>query len=100
MTDPLTSRQRAHLRSLAHRLKPVVHVGTDGLTDGVIDAVEDALRTRELIKVRVREGAPLEAEDAATDLAARVDGAHVPQVIGRTVVVYRAFPDDPEIRLP
>lgn len=100
MADSLTSKQRAHLRSLAHRLKPVVQVGTDGLTDAVVASVEDALRTRELIKVKVQEGAPLEAAEAATRLADRLEGAHIPQVIGRTVVVYRAFPEEPEIRLP
>ncbi|NIP78749.1 MAG: hypothetical protein GWM90_05915, partial [Gemmatimonadetes bacterium] len=31
----LTSRQRAHLRSLAHHLKPILHVGADGVTDAV-----------------------------------------------------------------
>ena len=96
----LTSKQRAHLRSLAHRLKPVVHVGTDGVTEAVIASVEDALKNRELLKVKVLEGAPLEARDAADALTARIDAAHVPQVIGRTVVLYRPFPEDPEIRLP
>ena len=96
----LTSKQRAHLRSLAHRLKPVVHVGNDGITEAVVTSVEEALRNRELLKVKVLEGAPLDARGAADALTGRIAEAHVPQVIGRTVVLYRPFPEDPEIRLP
>ncbi|MGY8777186.1 MAG: YhbY family RNA-binding protein, partial [Longimicrobiales bacterium] len=32
----LTSKQRAHLRKLAHHLKPIVLVGGDGVTDALI----------------------------------------------------------------
>lgn len=96
----LTSKQRAHLRSLAHRLRPVVHVGNDGISDAVVSSVEDALRTRELLKVKVLEAAPLDARAAADSLSSRLSDAHVPQVIGRTIVLYRPFPEEPEIRLP
>ena len=96
----LTSKQRAHLRSLAHRLKPVVQVGNEGITEAVVASVEDALNTRELLKVKVLDAAPVTARDAAAQLADRVEGARVPQVIGRTVVLYRPFDDEPVIRLP
>lgn len=78
----------------------MVHVGTDGITNAVVASVEDALKTRELIKIKVLEAAPVQAREAATDLATRVDDAHVAQVIGRTIVLYRPFPEEPEIRLP
>lgn len=99
MTE-LTSKQRAHLRSLAHRLRPVVQVGTDGVTEAVVASVEDALNTRELLKVKILETAPVDARQAADELSARVEGAQVPQVIGRTVVLYRPFREEPQIRLP
>ncbi|MGB1658623.1 MAG: YhbY family RNA-binding protein, partial [Longimicrobiales bacterium] len=38
--DRLTSRQRAHLRKLAHHLKPIVLVGGDGVTAAVLNSVE------------------------------------------------------------
>ena len=100
MANTLTSRQRAHLRSLAHSLKPILHVGTDGVSDAVVESVEEAFNTRELLKVKVHESAPLDVDQAAAALAARIPDAHVPQTIGRTIVLYRPFPDDPEIRLP
>jgi RNA-binding protein len=96
----LTSKQRAHLRSLANPLKPVVQVGKEGVTDSSVRSLEEALNTRELIKVKVQEAAPLPARDVAEALAARVDGAMVVATIGRTVILYRPDPDRPQIRLP
>jgi len=96
----LTSKQRAHLRSLAHHLKPVVYVGNDGVTPAVLHALEEAFHTRELLKVKVLEGAPHKARETASLLTAGIDGLHVAQTIGRTVVLYRRHPETPEIRLP
>lgn len=96
----LTSRQRAHLRSLAHHLKPVVHIGTEGVTDAVLRNVEEAFNTRELLKVKVLEGAPDDARDSADAIVAALDRVEVAQTIGRTAVLYRPFPEDPEIDLP
>lgn len=96
----LSSKQRAHLRSLAHHLKPVLQIGKEGLTDAAVRAVEEALHTRELIKVKVQEAAPLTARDAGALFSQRIPGLHHVQTIGRTVVLYRRHPDDPEIHLP
>jgi RNA-binding protein len=98
--DRLTSKQRAHLRSLAHRLKPVVHIGHEGLEPSVLASVEEAFNTRELLKVKVLENAPEGARETGTAIAAALEGVHVAQTIGRTVVLYRPHPDDPEIDLP
>ena len=98
--DPLTSKQRAHLRKLAHHLKPVVHVGAEGVTAAVIRSVEDAFNTRELLKVKLQESAPLDPRSAADEIVAGLEDVHSVQTIGRTAVLYRPHPDDPEIRLP
>jgi len=97
---PLSSKQRAHLRGLAHPLKPLVHVGKEGVTVPTLRAVRDALNTRELLKVRVLESAPASAREVAAALAAEIEDAAVVQVVGRTVTLYRPHPDAPEIRLP
>ena len=96
----LSSKQRAHLRGLAHPLKPVAHVGKEGVTDAAARSLEQALATRELVKVRVLDAAPEGVRETAEALAARMDGAHVVQTVGRTATLYRAHPDHPEIRLP
>jgi RNA-binding protein len=95
----LTSKQRAYLRSLAHSLKPILQVGKEGVTDDVVSSVAGAFQNRELLKVKVLESAPMGARAAAGELSERVSGAHVVQVIGRTVALYRRHPENPEIRL-
>ena len=100
MTPPITAKQRAYLRSLAHGLKPVVYVGTGGVTAAVVQSVEDAFNSRELLKVKVQQGAPEKARATADRLVTALEGVHVPQTIGRTIVLYRPFPEDPEIKLP
>lgn len=96
----ITSKQRAHLRSLAHHLKPLAHIGSEGLTDAALNAILEAFNTRELLKVKVLESAPESARDTADAIVSRLDGVHVAQTIGRTVVLYRRHPEKPEIRLP
>jgi RNA-binding protein len=96
----LTPKQRAHLKSLAHHLKPVLQVGKDGVTDQTVRSLEDALNTRELLKVKVLEAAPVDVREGGAALAERVSGAEVVQTIGRVAVIYRPHPERPEIRLP
>ncbi len=89
----LTSKQRAHLRSLAHSLKPVVHVGTDGVSDAVLRSVEEAFNTRELLKIRVLDSAPGGLRETADAIVEALDGVHVVQTIGKTAALYRPFPE-------
>ena len=96
----LTSKQRAHLRALAHHLKPVAHIGAEGLTEAALRGILEAFNTRELLKVKVLESAPAGARDTADAIVARLEGVHVAQTIGRTAVLYRRHPDKPEIQLP
>ncbi len=70
------------------------------MTDAAVRAVEGAFNTRELLKLKVLEAAPAPAGATGEALAARLDSAHVVQVIGRTVVLYRPHPDKPQIKLP
>ena len=99
MTE-LTSKQRAHLRSLAHPLKPIIQVGSEGVSDALLKTVNEAFNTRELLKVKVLEGAPEDTRSTADAIVAAMEDVHVAQTIGRTVVLYRPFEEDPEIRLP
>jgi RNA-binding protein len=96
----LTSKQRAHLRALAHHLEPVVRIGSDGLSEAVLRSVREAFHTRELLKVKVLESAPESARETADAIAERIEGVHIAQTIGRTAVLYRRHPEKPEIRLP
>lgn len=95
----LTGKQRRHLRALGHALRPVAQVGKEGISDGMIAAVDRALADHELVKVRIAESAGLDREDAAAQLASRTESA-VAQVLGNVVLLYRPDPEEPRIRLP
>jgi RNA-binding protein len=95
----LTGKQRRHLRGLGHDLRPIVQIGKDGIDEGVVAAVERALIDHELVKIKVGEAAQLDRHDAAEAIAHRTH-SEVAQVLGNTVLLYRARPDDPQIVLP
>jgi len=89
---PLPTKARAALRARAHALKPVLHVGKEGLTPALIHAVSDALRTRDLVKLKVLETAPEDARTFAATLAAAMEDLSVVQVMGRIVTLHRPLP--------
>jgi RNA-binding protein len=95
----LSGKQRRHLRALGHELKSIVQIGKDGIDDGVVKAVDQALADHELIKIKVAEVAKLDRHEAADELAAQTK-SEVAQVLGNTVLLYRADPEDPKIKLP
>ena len=88
----MKGKDRAELRSEAHHLDPAVHIGHLGITPAVISTLDDALRTRELVKVKLPKGGDVKPKDAAGNLAAST-ASEVVQVIGRTATFYRENPD-------
>jgi RNA-binding protein len=95
----LTGKQTRHLRSLGHHLEPVVQLGKQGLTDGAKEAVNVALATHELVKVRIGTECPDEPQAVADRLGPELK-AEVAQRLGRTVLLYRKHPKKPKIVLP
>jgi len=95
----LTGKQRRYLRGLGHELKVIVQIGKGGVDDGLVGAVEQALGDHELIKLRIYENANVDRHEAADAIASRT-GSDVAQVLGNTILLYRADPDDPKITLP
>jgi RNA-binding protein len=88
----LTSKERAALRGEAHHLNALVHVGHEGITPAIQRSLDDALRTKELVKIQFNKTADVDLKKAAGEMAAAVK-AEVVQVIGRTVTLYRLNPD-------
>jgi RNA-binding protein len=87
----MRGKDRAALRAEAHHLRPLVHVGHHGITDTVLQSLEEALTARELVKVQVERTAPMPVKDVAATLADTL-GADVVQVIGRKATFYRHNP--------
>ena len=99
MTGDLTPGQARHLRALGHGLRPKVSVGRAGLSEPVLRSLEEAFHTSELVKARLENSCELDREEAGR-LLAEASGARLVQVLGRTLLLYRADPESPSIRLP
>ena len=89
--------QRRYLRGLANPMRALVQVGDAGLSEGIIGAIDTALRDHELVKVRLRQ--PEDKKAVAADLAVRTQSA-LCGVVGHTVILYRPDPEAPQIDLP
>ncbi|MEJ1267155.1 ribosome assembly RNA-binding protein YhbY [Pantoea ananatis] len=94
----LSTKQKQHLKGLAHPLKPVVMLGGNGLTEGVLAEIEHALEHHELIKVKIA------SEERGTrqlivEAIVRETYASNVQVIGKTLVLYRPAKES-KISLP
>jgi len=98
--EKLKGSQRRYLRSLANKMKPVVHVGKNGLSEEVLSAIDDALVDHELIKLRF-----LEFKDQKKELNAEIEEkCHCEMVgmIGHVALFYRRQEDAEKrvIKLP
>lgn len=93
----ISPKQRRWLKSRAHSLKPTIWVGEDGISAGTGAAVSEALRTHELVKVRLRR--PEDKTETAESVAASA-AAHLVAIVGHTAILYRAREEKPSIVLP
>ncbi|AJA44120.1 ribosome assembly RNA-binding protein YhbY [Frischella perrara] len=94
----LSNKQKQYLKGEAHHLKPVVMIGANGLTEGVLAEIENALEYHELIKVKVS------AEDRETkklicDAIIRETDATQVQLIGSILTLFKPS-EDKKIALP
>lgn len=95
----LTGKQKRYLRSLAHGLDPIFQVGKGGVNDNLIRQIEDALEARELLKVQVLNNCSEDKEVIASSLTAGAQ-AHLVQVIGNVIVLYKQSKEKKRIELP
>lgn len=98
MTLRLTTKQVSRLRSLAHHLDPLVQVGKHGVSEALIEQVDEQLHAHELIKVRFGREAPQSVQESREQLA-QATRSQVIQTTGRTLVLYRRHPNKPKISL-
>lgn len=89
----MTSKERAALRAQANTIEPLFQVGKGGISEQLIKQTDDALRARELIKLKVLlETAPEQPKELAAKIAEATD-AEVVQVVGGSMVFYRYSPE-------
>ncbi len=94
----LTSKQRAKLKSIAMTEDTILQVGKNGIIDTLVTQVEDALKARELIKMKVQDGCMITPAEAANELAEKTK-SEVVQVIGSKFVLFKRNAQKPRIDL-
>ncbi len=88
----LTPRQRKALRGKAHHLKPVVLIGKSGLSEAIVNEVNNCLEHHELIKVKFgdfKEQRRELSEELADTCAAQIAG-----LVGNICILYRKRQDE------
>ena len=94
----LSGKQKRQLRALGHHLDPLVQLGKSGLTSGAVSAVDAALGSHELVKVKLGSECPDDRDEVAGRLGPALS-ATIAQVVGRTILLYRRHPKTPVIVL-
>lgn len=84
----LTSKQRAHLRTLANNLDSQFQIGKGDVDEQVVRSLDEYMTTHELVKIAIHKTAEENPAQIAATLSQAV-GAEVVQVIGRRLVFYR-----------
>lgn len=95
----LNSKQRSYLRALGNTMEPIVLIGKEGINEGIIAQVNEALEARELLKASVLKNSLLDAREACTEICTAA-GADPVQVIGNKFIIYRKSKEKPSIQLP
>lgn len=98
MSVELKNKQRAYLAGLAAKMQPVFQVGKSDVTPEIVNAIDEALAKRELIKISVLKNCADTPADVAETLAGRTKSSVI-RVIGRKIILYRPA-EKPVIELP
>ena len=87
---PMSTPTTRELKSRAQKLKPVVHIGHDGLSPNLLAALDAALTDHGLVKVRFTDFKD-QRKQLAADLVEKT-GVRLIQQVGHTAVLYRLPP--------
>ncbi len=94
-----TSKQRAYLRSLASEQDAIFQIGKASITPTMVQAIDDAIEKRELVKLSVLKNCMDDPRELADIVAGRTK-SDVVTVIGKKIVLYRQNKKNPKIILP
>lgn len=87
----LSGSAKRHLIKLAHDLKPILHVGKNGVSSNLIAAIDKTLMNHELIKVKFLDHKS-ERKELSMAIAEKT-GSELLRVIGNTAIFYKESRD-------
>lgn len=76
-------------KKAAQRLKPVLSIGKNGLTQGSLELINRELEQKSLIKIKVLKGGPQEKQEVIARVTKELS-CELVQSIGHVFVIYRA----------
>lgn len=89
---PLTNKDKRQLKQQAHHLKPVIIIGSKGLTDQVNKEIDIALEAHELLKIKINDHDKDDIKQMIPVMCEVNQAEHV-QTIGHTVTLWRKRKD-------
>lgn len=95
----MTSKQRAYLKGKAMTLDPIFQIGKSSVTTESIEAINEALTKRELVKLHVLKNCMDDPNEIAITIAERTR-SEVVQVIGKKIVLFKQKKKDSAFTLP
>jgi len=92
----MTSKRIARLKKIGNKMRPIIRVGKEGISDNLIDNVSKVLSTRELTKVRILNNSDGEVREVAEKLSKDTESIVV-SIIGKTILLFKENPKKPKI---
>lgn len=85
----LSPRQRQFLKAQAHHLKPTLYIGKAGVTEALLQELDQTLDALELLKIKLNQNT-FEDEASVVDvLVRRLEGVEHVWTIGHTILIFR-----------
>jgi RNA-binding protein len=91
--EKLKGVHKKYLRGLAHSRKPLVTIGQKGITPSLFKAIDEALDTHELIKIKFNEFKEKEQKQEVSVMIEKETGSEMVGMIGHTAIFYRQQKD-------
>lgn len=85
---PLTNSRKKTLRTLGHKLKPIITIAEKGVTESIHAELERALDDHELIKIKINIGDPAYRRQLAQEICSQ-HNADLVQSIGKVALIIR-----------
>lgn len=84
----LTSKQRSYLMGLSAQLPTMLHIGKNGLNEGVLAQLDELLERHELVKAAVLKNSGTTSKELIDELCAALSAEPV-HAIGGKIIMYR-----------
>lgn len=89
----INAKERSKLKSLSHDFKPVINIGKNSITDEVIKAIDEALSSRELIKIKILNNNLDDQDEILENILTSLNADFVNH-LGSIITIYRKSDDN------